>query len=245
MISTEFQTAFSQEWEQIHVPDTTHELVILRKIIPWQALIEAVSSYYSPDKGKTGNSLRIMIALLLIQKLYLLSDRKVVKRVQDSPYIQYFCNVPDAERKTFVSSTSPLTRFRQRLGVEGIARLEAEVFGQLKRAGLMDREACLMDSTVLSANILYPNDVQLLWQALKKMNAIAEAHHSKVSWDLAELKKRWRAFRLDKKASLSTYLAEFFQLFQSALTSWRHQDWLEVVRWLPLLTCWQTKRARS
>ncbi len=244
MIKTEFQEAFSEEWQRIHVPDA-HELAILRCMIPWQALIEAVSPYYSPNKGKVGNSLRIMIALLLVQRLYQLSDRDVVKRVQDSPYIQYFCNVPDSQRKTFVSPTSPLTRFRQRLGVEGIAKLEAEVFGQLKRANLIDRDDCLMDSTVLPANILYPNDVLLLWKALKKMQRVATAHHTEPSWDHPHAKQRWRAFNLDKKTPLATYLAEFFALFQGALASWHQQTWPEVARWLPLLTYWPLKLSRN
>jgi hypothetical protein len=244
MIKTEFQEAFTEEWQRIHVPDA-HELSILRRIIPWQALIETVSPYYSPDKGKMGNSLRIMIALLLVQRLYQLSDRDVVKRVKDSPYIQYFCNVPEALRMTFVSPTSPLTRFRQRLGVEGIAKIEAEVFGQLKRAKLIDRDDCLMDSTVLPANILYPNDVLLLWKALNKIKSIATTHHTGVSWDSAEAKKRWRAFNLDKKTPLATYLAEFFALFQGALACWRQQTWPEVARWLPLLTCWRLKPSKN
>lgn len=260
MIETDFQEAFSSEWKRIHVPDVTHELHIWRQIIPWQAIIEQLSQFYSPDQGRIGNSLRIMVAMLLVQKLYRLSDREVVKRVQDSPYIQYFCNVPDNMRKTFISESSPLTRFRQRLGVAGIAMIEDEVFAQLKWAGLIDREDCLMDSaeavdrrsygyrqqrTVLNANILYPNDVLLLFKALKKMKTLSEQRTAPLDWDYAQVKKRWRAFGLDKKNPLATYLEEFFGFFLTALAQWRQQDWPEVSRWLPLLTCWKNKLSRN
>lgn len=102
-----------------------------------------------------------------------------------------------------------------------------------------------MDSTVLPANILYPNDVLLLWKALKKMQRVATAHHTELNWDHPHAKQRWRAFNLDKKTPLATYLAEFFALFQGALASWHQQAWPEVARWLPLLTYWPLKLSRN
>lgn len=217
MIKTEFEEAFSSDWLKRNVPDQRNEFVILRKIIPWGSIMKKLSQYYSPDKGKIGISLRIMVALLILQKLRKLSDREVVQRVRENDYLQYFCNVPEKNLNTFINETSPLSSFRKRLGVEGIAIVEEEIFDVLKWSGIMDRENCLMDSTVLNAAIVYPTDVQLVFKALKKMADVANHQKIAVWWNHKQVKKRLRAFGRDKKTHLSVYLEEFNGYFQEAL----------------------------
>lgn len=245
MIETDFQEALTTEWKSIHVPDVTHELHLWRQIIPWQAIIEQLSQFYSPDQGRIGNSLRIMVAMLLVQKLYRLSDREVVKRIQDSPYIQYFCNVPDRVKRTFISKSSPLTRFRHRLGVEGIAMIETALFERLKWAGLLNREHCLMDSTVQTSNIHHPNDVLLLFKALKKIKAMAQKNGTALWWPHDMAKQRWRAFGRDKKTPMLEYIQEFSGYFQIALYQFAQQPWPEVKLWLPLLRYCMSKPSRN
>ena len=119
MIDTEFQEAFSAEWVKIHVPDTQHELVILRKVIPWKALVQKLSSFYHSEKGRKGISLRIVIAIFILQFLRHLGDRIVKKAIKENRYMQFFCNIPDKDIVTFMDS-STLTKLRNRFGVSGI-----------------------------------------------------------------------------------------------------------------------------
>jgi len=235
MISTEFQDAFSAQWLKVHLPNGHHELVILRKIIPWQWLIQQLSSFYSPDKGKFGTPLRIMTAVLILQFLRGLSDRKVLEGIQENRYMQYFCNVPDTDLFTFMNP-STLVKFRKRLGVKGIALIEEGLFGILKEAGIIKGEDCLMDSTVLEANIAYPTDVHLLWKALKKMQDAANRHQVNCWWDTQSIKKRWRVFGRDKKTPMIEYLQEFFGYFTQALTGFETigSDWPEYAKFSPL-----------
>jgi hypothetical protein len=51
----------------------------------------------------------------------------VIEQVQENRYMQYFCNVPDHDLRTFMHP-STLCRFRKRLGKEGISLMEDEVF---------------------------------------------------------------------------------------------------------------------
>ena len=74
--------------------------------------------------------------------------------------MQYFCNVPDCELADFVNP-SLLCRFRQRLGAKGIAIIETAVFDLLRNSGAVKGDTLMMDSTVLSSNIIYPTDVIL------------------------------------------------------------------------------------
>ena len=168
MIESSFQEAFSQEWVQNQITDPANELAILRQVIPWQAIINQLTQFYDGTSGRMGRSLRVMVALLILSRLRLISDRHVVEQVKENRYMQYFCNVPDAELANFVNpSTLPL--FRKRLGEKGISIIETEVFELLRRSDIIKGDTLMMDSTVLSSDIIHPNDATLIYNAFGKM----------------------------------------------------------------------------
>jgi IS5 family transposase len=220
MIEPMYEEAFSPEWVSAQITDDMNELVILRQVIPWQSIINRLIQFYDRNEGRIGKSLRIMVALLILSRLRQLSDRTVVSQVKENRYLQYFCNVPDEKLANFVNSSS-LCKFRKRLGAEGIAIIEDEVFSRLRQAGIVNGDTLLMDSTVLTNNIIYPNDVLLVYKAFLKIQAFAKKHSLTLWWDHAHIKKRWRAFGLAKKEERATYLAEFYLLFVSALATFR------------------------
>jgi IS5 family transposase len=220
MIAQTFEDVFSPQWIETHIIDPTHDLVILRHIIPWQSMIDCLVPFYDPKKGRTGHSLRILVATTMVSRLRQLSDRKVIKQIQENRYLQYFCNVPDQELLTFLHP-STLCRFRQRLGQEGIEVIEDQVFAHLKRAGVIKADMMLMDSSVLESPIMYPNDVRLLYKAFGKLGQFAKQQHLPLWWDADTLKSQWRAFNLSKAAQRPAYLSEFYARFVPALDAFR------------------------
>jgi transposase, IS5 family len=227
MIESSFEEAFSKEWVETQITDSTNELVILRQVIPWQAIITQLTQFYEDNTGRLGKSLRVMVALLILARLRSLGDRPVVGQVKENRYMQYFCNVPDADLANFVDP-SLLTRFRKRLGEKGVAIIETEVFELLRRVGIIKGDTLMMDSTVLSSNIIYPNDVMLIHKAFSKMEIFARDHELSLWWDNPHIKKRWRAFGRAKKGERVTYLTEFYALFVPALETFRtHVESLE------------------
>ena len=215
MIQAAFEEAHPPAWIKEHIIDAMNELVLVRQVIPWPRLIEPLVSFYDPHRGRWGASLRILVALLIVAKLRQLSDREVIQQVKENRYLQYFCNVPDAGLRTFLNP-SVLSKFRTRLGEKGITLIETEVFERLRQAGVIQGETSLIDSTVLENNLIYPNDVQLLYKAFGKMASFARRHEWPLWWDADQLKKRWRAFGLASKSERPTYLAEFYLLFVPA-----------------------------
>src|SRR5688572_9662317 len=129
--------------------------------------------------------------------------------------MQYFCHVPDQGLRTFMNP-STLCRFRKRLGKDGISLIEDEVFTGLKRADVIEADMMLMDATVLNSPIIYPTDVRLLYKAFDKMASLATEGHIEPWWDSVHLKRRWRAYHLDRNQP-HTYLEEFYTLLQPAL----------------------------
>ncbi len=227
MIESSFEEAFSKEWVETQITDSTNELVILRQVVPWQAIITHLTQFYDDNSGRSGKSLRVMVALLILARLRSLGDRPVVAQVKENRYMQYFCNVPDADLANFVDP-SLLTRFRKRLGEKGLAIIEAEVFELLRQVGVVKGDTLMMDSTVLSSHIVHPNDVMLIHKAFVKMEIFARDHGLSLWWDNPHIKKRWRAFGRAKKGERVAYLTEFYALFVPALETFRiHVESLE------------------
>lgn len=220
MVASTYKEAFTEAWVKEHITDSLNELVIFRKVIPWQNIIDQLVAFYSTGKGRFGKSLRVMVAVTALGKLRGLSDEQVVSQVKENRYIQYFCNVPDEGLHTFVDS-STLTTFRERIGAKGADIIEAGVFDHLRRAGVIQNDAQLMDSTVMQDNIVYPTDVLLLYKAFAKMRQFAERTHIPIWWDESYLKKRWRAYNLAKKKQKVSFLWEFYLLFVMGLGIFR------------------------
>ena len=215
MISPTFQEVFSPQWVNTHLTHPTHDLMILRQIIPWQPIIDGLVPFYNLKKGRTGCALRTLSAVSILARLRQLSDRKVIENIQENRYMQYFCNVPDPNLRTFMEP-STLCRFRKRVGQDGISLMEDEVFTCLKQTEVIKADMMLMDATVLDSPIIYPTDVRLLYKAFDKMAMLATEGHMARWWDTAHLKTRWRAYHLDRE-NRRTYLDEFSTLFQPAL----------------------------
>lgn len=215
MIAHTFQDPFCPEWIETHVPNRTHDLVIVRQLIPWQAIIDGLVPFYNPKKGRTGCDLRTLSAISIVARLRDLSDRQVIEHIQENRYLQYFCNVPDSNLMTFMHP-STLCRFRKRVGSQGIGHMENEVFTCLKEAGVIDASMMLMDSTVLESLILYPTDITLLYKAFNKMATLAAKAQIELWWDQDPIKKLWRAYHLGGRNPMA-YLCAFYLEFEPAL----------------------------
>ena len=245
MIAQTFEDVFSPQWVNTHLSHRTHDLIILRQLIPWQAIIDGLVPFYNLKQGRTGCALRTLSAVSILARLRQLSDRKVIEHIQENRYMQYFCNVPDHDLRTFMNP-STLCRFRKRLGPQGISHLEDEVFTGLKRAGVIEADMMLMDATVLDSPIIYPTDVRLLYKAFDKMARLATEGHLEPWWDTAHLKRRWRAYHLDR-GHHRPYLEEFYTLLPPALAALEerlaqrqapvdnHQERLLQARWRHLI----------
>jgi transposase, IS5 family len=210
MVESTYKEALSEAWVKEHIKDSLNELVVLRRVIPWQNIIDRLVPFYCEGKGRTAKPLRVTVALLIIGRLRRLSDEQVVSQVKENRYIQYFCNISNEGLSTFLDSSS-LCTFRKRLGAKGMGIIEDEVFERLRRAGVIQNDAQLIDSTVMEGNIVYPTDVLLLYKAFGKMRQFAQRNRIPLWWDDAHLKKRWRAYGLAKEKV--SFLFEFYLLF--------------------------------
>jgi len=219
MIATKYTEAFSNEWIDYNIRDKSHYLFILCSIIPWNEIIQKLQHFFNQTQGRFCKSLRTMSALLIVSKLEdQLSDRKLVRKVKENRYIQFFCNVSDEKLGTFLDKNgTTICKFRKRIGEKGTSIIENLVFKKLRQAGVIENDTALIDSTVLNNNIIYPNDVLLLNKAFHKMFLFAKNHNIKVWWDNKNVKKIWREFNTSKQKNRKNFLIEFEKIFTPAL----------------------------
>jgi len=220
MTSSTYTSAFSSEWINSNIRNKSHSLIILNSIIPWNKIIKQLQQFYNKTQGRFSKSLRTMTALLIVSKIDdQLSDRKVVQKVKENIYMQYFCNVSDEDLETFIDKNgTTICKFRKRIGIKGSEIIEKNVFNTFRDAGVIKNDAALIDSTVLNNNIMYPNDVLLLNKAFHKMALFAKRHNIKIWWDNKSVKKLWREFNTSKKKNRKDFLVEFEKIFNPALT---------------------------
>ena len=215
MIKDTFEDAFSPEWVAANITNPAHPLALLRRIIPWGAIVALPAPFYAVN-GSMGRSVRIMVAILTVSRLRRLGDREVAEQVRENRYMQYFCNVPDRGLQTFLHPSS-LCVFRKRVGGKGFAIIENGIFEMLRIAGVISGDDALTDSTVPESSIIHPNDVQLIHKAFRKMRAFAKQRRIPVWWDDKDLAGLWREFGPDKKKNRAAWLAVFNGMFVPAL----------------------------
>lgn len=222
MIEKTFEEVHSKLWFKTHEINETHELWVVRQVIPWQKIMDKLVKYYDKEAGRLGINLRILVAVLILQKLRSIGDQAVIDLVKENRYAQYFCNVPDEGRSCFLDR-STVVKFRKRITSQGCAMIESLSFEWLRRGGAIENDAALIDSSVLASNVIYPNDVDLLFKAFCKMAAWARMMELPLWWNHRALKKRWRAYNLGQKKKRLAFLLEFQTKFTKAAKTFQRK----------------------
>lgn len=142
-----------------------HELMILSKKINWERLEEKWGKLYDEKKaGQPAKPIRLIAGLLILQHVNNLSDEGVVKEWVENPYYQSFCGY-DYFQWGFPINPSSLTRWRKRLGEEGVLDILKETIIVALQTGVIEKkslEDVTVDTTVMEKNIAHPTDSKLM-----------------------------------------------------------------------------------
>ncbi len=174
--------------------DHRHELFRLARLIEWDVFDEAFGRLYR-DRGRPAKPTRLMVGLSYLKHAFDLSDGEVVARWVENPYWQWFCGFEYFQHAPPIEPSS-LTRWRRRIGADGMETLLAEtvrcglVSGAVKAASL---ERVTVDTTVQPKAIAHPTDARLCLRALNLLVGEAKRHGVKL---------RQSHTRLAKKAAL-------------------------------------------
>ena len=156
-----FETLFTD------VLNPEHELLRGARLIDWDGLHEALSIYYSPV-GRHGKSIRLMVGIHILKHRYNCSDDRAVEMLHENAYWQCFCGFNTFQSGQILDSTS-MVKFRNRIGTEGMKRIEAVLLHAWSEMGLVKTRRVAVDTTPQPKNIAYPTDADLLHRIKEKI----------------------------------------------------------------------------
>ena len=164
-------------------------LFIMASEVDWSFFEDAFSSHYSDGPGQPPKPVRLMVGLMLLQHMHGLSDEQVVHQWVQNPYWQYFCGY-DYLQWDLPCDPSSLTRWRGRLGEEGVEKILGQtIVTALKTETVapQDLKRVISDTTVMEKNISFPTDTKLLNKAREKLVALASRSGMKLRQTYARL----------------------------------------------------------
>jgi IS5 family transposase len=151
--------------------DMDHALVRLSQQINWASFDERFGSLYVDKVGRPGLSIRLLVGLTYLSRMYDLGDEAVVAMWVENPYWQYFCGCEYFQHH-FPLDPSSLVRWRKRIGKDGVEFLlqqtlfTAQATGQLTERHLSKVN---VDTTVQEKAVRYPTDSRLYHRMLERL----------------------------------------------------------------------------
>jgi len=159
----------------VEMIDMRHELVKLAALIDWEVFEREWSGFFPSHTGRPATSPRLVAGLCYLQHAFALSDEAVVARWSENPYWQHFCGETFFQHRLPLDPSS-MTRWRKRIGEEGVEWMLTQTIEAGKRAGMVkgnDLKRVTVDTTVMEKNIAHPTDARLYETARRKLVGLA------------------------------------------------------------------------
>jgi IS5 family transposase len=169
-----------------------HPLVRLAQDINWEAFEEHFGQFYVEKKGRPGKPTRLLVGLHYLKHAFSESDESVVERLLENPYWQFFCGFEHFSHELPLDPSS-MTRWRQRVGEEGVEKLLIETITTAKSGGLITKrtmERVNVDTTVMEKVVAHPTDARLYQKARHRLVKEAKARGITLRQSYERLGKR-------------------------------------------------------
>lgn len=147
--------------EQINM---AHPLVRLGSLIDWSEIERTFSMHFSCGRGCPALPPHLVAGLLYLQHAFDASDEAVVNTWLENRYWQHFCGEVYLRTKAPIDPSS-LTRWRQRIGEEGVEILLMVTIEAARKAGVIKKasvDRVIVGTTVMPKAIAHPADSRLL-----------------------------------------------------------------------------------
>ena len=159
--------------------DARHELVRLEVLIDWAFFESEWAGFFPSHTGRPATPPRLVAGLLYLQHAYRLSDEAVVARWVETPYWQHFCGEVSFQHRPPIDPSS-LTRWRGRIGEEGVEWLLTQTIEAGRRAGVIDTSSTrdvIVDTTVMEKAIAHPTDTRL-YERIPRLRLVGMAREA-------------------------------------------------------------------
>jgi IS5 family transposase len=155
-----------------------HPLVRLAQLINWDEIERTFSVHFTSTRGRPALAPRLVAGLLYLQHANDASDEAVVATWLENLYWQFFTGEEYLQTELPIDPSS-LTRWRKRIGEEGVETLLRVTIDAARAAGLIKKtsvDRVIVDTTVMPKAVAYPTDSALLETARQHMVKLAGEH---------------------------------------------------------------------
>ena len=155
-----------------------HPLIRLAGLMDWELIEHHFAGHFTSGRGRPALPPRLVAGLLYLQHANDASDEMVVNTWLENPYWQFFTGETYLQTELPIDPSS-LTRWRKRIGEEGVELLLAVTIEAARTAGLIKRaslDKVIVDTTVMPKAIAHPTDSRLLERSRQHMVKFAQDH---------------------------------------------------------------------
>lgn len=159
----------------IEMLNPKHPLVKLADVIDWPTIEQSFGAHFASTRGRPALPARLVAGLLYLQHAYDCSDEAVVNTWIENPYFQYFTGETYFQTELPIDPSS-LTRWRQRIGEEGVETMLAATIDAARRIGFVKAasvDKVIVDTTVMPKAIAHPTDSRLLERSRQQLVKLA------------------------------------------------------------------------
>lgn len=159
----------------IEMLNPKHPLVKLADVIDWTTIEQSFGAHFASTRGRPALPPRLVAGLLYLQHAYDCSDEAVVATWIENPYFQYFTGEIYFQTELPIDPSS-LTRWRQRIGEEGVETMLAVTIDAARRIGFVKAasvDKVIVDTTVMPKAIAHPTDSRLLERSRQQLVKLA------------------------------------------------------------------------
>ncbi len=154
-----------------------HPLVKLAELIDWSVFETRWTEFFPSRTGRPASSPHLIAGLLYLQHTFACSDEDLLWTWVENPYWQHFCGETYFQHEPPIDPSS-LTRWRQRIGEEGVEWLLTETIEAARRGKVVKAksfEKIIIDTTVMEKAVAYPTDSRLLERGRQHLVKLAGA----------------------------------------------------------------------
>jgi len=155
-----------EEWLLREVEED-HPLLKLYHLLKGEDLVgQEIRGYYSRGEGRPSKSPEILLRMNLLEYLYNLSDREVVRECKVNFLFRLFVGLKPFER---VPDDTTLVKFRARLGKDGFKEIFDRYVAKCNELGLVKGKLKAIDATHIIADVAIPTTAELIRQGRERI----------------------------------------------------------------------------
>ena len=148
----------------------------LTSLIDWEVFEREWAGFFALATGRPAIPPSLVTGMLYLQHAYRLSDEAIVARWVENPYYQHLTGETFFQHRRPIDPSS-LTRWRKRLGEEGVDWLLTQTIEAGRKSGVIDANSVkrvAVDTSVMEKAIAYPTDARLYQRARAQLVVLAQ-----------------------------------------------------------------------